>query len=187
MRFQKNSALCIAILAVRSAFAADSVPPANPDPFPAFRTAPAKPPAADAARSLPPGDPIPRPATPPSLLPDEIPIPTKRPAPVKPPGAGKPGTALKPQATAEEFDLLIRYRKARNVAEMNEKVRAAWDDSRDAKTDLRKRETLKHYYDVLFAKMLAVDRGIALLVDQRHKAENTRLTQTQIAPTVPTE
>ena len=106
---------------------------------------------------------------------------------MKPPGAGKPGTALKPQVTAAEFDLLIRYRKARNVAEMNEKVRAAWDDSRDAKTDLRKRLALQRYYAVLFAQMLTVDRGIALLVDQRHKAETARLTQTHIAPTIETE
>ncbi len=187
MRFSKHLALWFAIFAVRSAFAADPAPAGNPEPSPLLPLAPAKAPAADPDKLLPLGDPIPRPTTTPSLLPDEIPAATKRPASGRPPAAEKPGTALKPQATAAELDLRIRYRKARNVAETNGKVRAAWDDSRDAKTDHAKRQTLKRYYDVLFAQMLTVDRGIAPLVEERRKAEFAVLTQTHIAPTVPTE
>ena len=188
MRFQKILALFFSMLAVRSAFAADGAPPVNPDLAPSFLTAPAKSPATDAERTSPLVDPIPRPTAPPSLLPDEIPAPaTRQPEPQKPPATGKSGALGKPQATAAEFDLRIRYQKARNVAEMNEKVRAAWNDSRDVKTDLQKRQALKRYYDVLFAQMLTVDRGIAPLVEQRHKAENARLTQSHIAPTVETE
>ena len=188
MRFQKNLVLFFSVVAVRSAFAADRAPSVNPEPLPSVLTAPAKSPAANPESTPAPADPIPRPAAPPSLLPDEIPAAAaRRPGPPKPAAPGKPGGSLKPQATAAEFDLRIRYRKARNVAEINDRVRAAWDDSRDAKTDLQKRQTLRRYYDVLFAQMLSVDRGIAPLVEQRHKAENARLTQSRIAPTVESE
>jgi hypothetical protein len=86
-----------------------------------------------------------------------------------------------------ELELRIRFQKARNIADASEKVRAAWDSSRNLKTDYAKRQALKHYYDVLFAQMLVVDRGIAPLVEQRRKTEIAGLTQTQIAPTVPRE
>ncbi len=159
----------------------------NPDPVPLDLSGPAKLRAASPdARPL--EDPIPQTAVPPSLLPDDIPpAPARRTAPPRPETPGKIGGSLKPQVTAAEFDLRIRYRQARNVAEASEAVRAAWDGSREAKTDLRKRQALRHYYDVLFAKMVAMDRAIAPLVEQRHKAENARLTQSQIAPTVDAE
>ena len=187
MRFSKHLTLWFAIFAVRFASADEPVPSGNPAPSPPLPLAPAIAPAADPDKLLPLGDPIPRPAATPSLLPDEIPAAAKRPPSGRPPAPGKPGTSLKPQATAAELDLRIRYRKARNVAETNGKVRAAWDDSREAKTDHDKRQTLKRYYDVLFAQMLTVDRGIAPLVEERRKAEFAPLTQTRIAPTVPVE
>ena len=187
MRFQKIPALFLTILSACSASAADPVASENANPPPAFLTAPVKLPAADADRMPPLGDPIPRPTTTPSLLPDEIPTPAKRPPLTKPSAPGKPGTSLKPQATAAEFDLRLRYRKARNAAEANGKVRAAWDISRDAKTDQAKRDALKRYYEVLFAQMLTVDRSIAPLVEDRRKAETAALTQTHIAPTSPVE
>ncbi len=187
MYFQKIPAFFFAILAVRSALAADPVASDEVKPPPAFLTAPAKLPPPDADRPLPLGDSVPRPTTPPSLLPDEIPTPAKRAPLTKQPAPGKPSTMLKPQATAAEFDLRLRYRKARNVAESNENVRAAWEISRDAKTDQGKRQALKRYYEVLFARMLTLDRGIAPLVEDRRKAETAALSQTHIAPTVPSE
>ena len=186
MRFQKNLALCIALVALRAAFAGEPVPSGNPVPSPPLPSIPAKPPATEAGKTLSLGEPIPRPTAPPSLLPDEIPDRATRPGPVKLPPARKPAAGLKPQATAAELDQRIRYSKARNVAEANGGVRAAWEESRDAKTDQAKRDALKRYYDRLFAQMLAVDRGIAPLIEQRHKAEAAALTQKQIAPTVPT-
>ena len=187
MRFQKNLALCFAIAAVRSAPAGEPVPARNPDPSPALPTPPTKVPAIDAEKILPLGDPLPRPAPAPSLLPDEIPIGVKRPASADPLATTKPGAIKKPQAAALELDLRVRYRKARNLAETNDQVRAAWEDSRDAKNDYGKRQALKRYYDLLFAKMLSADRGIAPLVEQRRKAETAALTQTRIAPTVATD
>jgi hypothetical protein len=63
----------------------------------------------------------------------------------------------------------------------------AWEETRYPKSDQQKREALRRYYDLLFAKMLGVDRGIATLVEARRKAETATLTQTRIAPTIPNE
>lgn len=179
MRFSKLPALCLAIFAARTAPAADPAPARNPEPLPSFLTAPAKPFTPDADKTLPLGDPIPRPGAAPSLLPDEIPPAVRRPAAAK-----KPGTAGKPQATPADLEMRIRYAKARNAAETNAQVRAAWEDSRNTGTDLEKRQALKRYYDLLFAKMLGADRGIAALVEEKRKARTGALTQVRIAPTV---
>jgi hypothetical protein len=187
MRISKNLTPWLALAAVCSALAAQPVPPRNPDPLPPSPAAPASAPAANVGKLLQLDDPVPLPSPPPSLIPDDIPTGTKRPSPANPPARGKQSPAVKPQATAADLDLRIRYRKARSVAETNEKVRAAWDDSRAARTDYAKRAALKRYYELLYAKMLTVDRDIAPLVDQRRKAGIATLTQTQIAPTVPNE
>ena len=152
---------------------------AEPVPAP-----PAKPPAAQTEQILPREDSAFRPASRPSLLPDEIPSPATPPAAS---GAKRETVPTPLASTASELDLRIRYRKARNIAEANDKVRAAWDESRAARTDHGKRQALKRYQSFLFAKMLSFDRGIAPLVEQRRKAENFLLEQTHIAPTVPFE
>ena len=189
MRFSKNMIPWLAVAAACSAFAAKPVPAGDPAPLPPIPATPAAPvtPRATDPDLLQLDKPVPRPETPPSLLPDDIPAAMPRPSPARPPAGERPGPVPKQQAAAAELDLRIRYRKARNVADANEKVRAAWEDSRDAKTDHAKRQALKRYYDLLFARMLSVDRGIAPLVKQRRDAETAALTQTQVAPTVPIE
>ena len=184
MRLQNIPAACafaIALLAMRPAFAADPAPPSNPDASPA-KAAPA-----DLDKPLPLGDPNPLPPPTPSLLPDEIPPRAKRPAKMDPPAATKPAAKLKQESTAAELDLRVRYRKVRNIAETSDRVRAAWEETRYPKNDQQKRDALRRYYDLLFAKMLSMDRGIAPLVEERRKAETATLTQTRIAPTVRTE
>ena len=166
------------MFAVSCVLGADPAPAGKQEQQPTFLLTPPKAPA------LPLGDPIPRPTAPPSLLPDEIPTNTKQPMPPGAPTFTRPSATMKPQTTAADLELRVRYRKARNAAETNAQVRAAWEDSRAAKTDLVRREALKRYYDLLFAKMLGADRGIATLVEQRHKAEVAALSQTRIAPTV---
>ena len=157
--------LSIALFAVRPAIAAD------PDPAKVLPSDPEKMPQFD--------DAISRPAPPPSLLPDEIPQRPKRTDKPNP----KPEAKTK-QDTAADMDLRVRYRKARNIAETTDKIRAAWEQTRYAKCDQDKRDALRRYYDLLFAKMVSMDRGIAPLVEERQKAETFRLTQTRIAPTV---
>ena len=184
MRLQNIPAavvLTIALLAVRPAFAADPAPTGNPE------ATPAKASPADPDKALPLDDPSPRPSTPPSLLPDEIPPRAKRPEKMGPPAGTKPEAKRKQETTAAKLDLRVRYRKARNIAETSDRVRAAWEETRYPKSDQQKRDALRRYYDLLFAKMLGMDQGIAPLVEERRKAETALLTQTRIAPTVRTE
>ena len=121
----------------------------------------------------------------PSLMPEGIPPALKRPFFPKAPDAKKPSPTLRTPETAADLDQRIRYRKARSIAESDAKVRAAWEESRAAKTDYAKRQALKRYYDTLYGKMLALDSGIAPLVEQRRDPKQASLDQLQIAPTVP--
>ncbi len=132
-----------------------------------------------------PGEPLPlNPSVPPptparSLLPDRI-RPTAKPLL---PVVGKGSAILRPPATSAELDMRIRYRQARTIAESDGNVRAAWEESRAAKTDYAKRMALKRYYDSLFARILSIDRGVAPFVEQRKRYEVMVLDQSRIAPT----
>ena len=191
MRLHKNTvpaiAITIALLALCPVFAAEPVPSGNSDGAQVSPATPAKSPVTDAEKTLPLADPIPLPALPPSLLPDEIPPRAKRVDRMEPPARVKPDAKLKQQAAAAEIDLRIRYSKARNIAETSDRVRLAWEETRYPKSDQEKRDALRRYYDLLFAKMLSVDRGIAALVEERRKAGTAMLVQTRIAPTVRNE
>jgi len=197
MRLQKFPASCpaiLALIAVNAALAADPTPADSPDAPPKFRDVPAKTTTKDtekkdAEKALPLGDPAQAAPPLPSLLPDDIPRAQRPAGPAGPgtPAPDKPGFALKPKVTADDIDLRVRYRKARNIAEGNDKVRSAWEYSRYPRTDEEKRQALRRYYDLLFSQMLAVDRGIAPLVEKSRKAQTAALMQTKIAPTVPNE
>jgi len=122
----------------------------------------------------------------PSLVPPGIPVPQKNPpVAAKTSAPKKPTSTLRPPETAVDLDQRIRYRKARSIAESDPKVLAAWDASRAAKTDYAKRQAMKHYYEVLYERMLAVDRGIAILIAERKAPKEASFDQIQIAPTVP--
>jgi hypothetical protein len=142
-------------------------------------------PASDAAKALPLAEPAPRLEPLPLLLPDQILPPSKPQRQPVPPQPRKLGSTLRPPTTALDLELRIRYRKARNIAESDPKVREAWESSRVAGTDYEKRQALKRYYDVLYGRMLSIDRGIAPLVDGRKRDQAVALEQLQIAPTVP--
>lgn len=187
MRLLKNIVIWIGVAAAGSALAADPVPTANPEKLPELPAAPAKASAPNAGKVLQLDEPVPAPTAPPSLLPDDIPVARKIPSRPNRTTSEKPGAVPNPREAGAELELRIRYRKARNVAETNDKVRAAWEDSRQVKTEYAKRQSLKRYYELLFARMLSVDRGLASFIEKQRKAEFAVLTQTQIAPTVPNE
>jgi len=113
-----------------------------------------------------------------SVLPDDVPPPTKR-GPDQP----RTRTALKPPTTSADLDLRIRYRQARTRSATDPAVQAAWEDSRVAKTDFDKREAMKRYYNTLYKKMLALDKSIAPLVTERQRVALHRLDQTRVEPT----
>jgi hypothetical protein len=94
---------------------------------------------------------------------------------------------LLPPVTSTDLELRIRYRKARTVAERDPAVVAAFEASRVAKTDYAKREALKTYYSLIRNKVLALDRGVAPVLDERHSYSMRRLEQNRVEPTDPTE
>jgi hypothetical protein len=94
-------------------------------------------------------------------------------------------TTLLPPVTSSDLDLRIRYRKARTFAEQDPAVVSAWEASRSAKTDYAKREALKTYYTLIQRKVLAVDRGVASVINERHNFAMRRLDQTRVEPTDP--
>lgn len=109
--------------------------------------------------------------------------------PTKPPKADpsrdKNRSTLLPPSTSNDLDLRIRYRKARTIAERDPAVIAAWDASRTARTDYAKRAALTRYYELIRAKVLSVDRGVASVLEERHAFTMKRLTQTRVAATQP--
>ena len=181
----KSSPLLLALLCVTPVLAGEPAKiekPATPPPTPLPLV---KNPTAEADKLFPLAarPPVAEPL--PSLMPEEIPPALKRPVFPKAPDAKKPSPAFRTPETAADLDQRIRYRKARNIAESDAKVRAAWEESRAAKTDYEKRQSLKRYYDALFGKMLAIDRGIAPLVEKSKEPKQASLDQLKIAPTVP--
>jgi hypothetical protein len=158
---------------------------AKPAPLPEAAPAAATNPAAGTSKAPATTETAPKAEPLPSLLPDQIlppPVPRPQPQALRP---ARSGSTLRPPTTALDLELRIRYSKARAIAESDPKVRAAWDRSRAAATDYEKRTALKSYYDALFRRMLAIDRGIAPLVDGRRRDQTGSLEQMQIAPTVP--
>jgi hypothetical protein len=112
-------------------------------------------------------------------------------APARKNSGSKPGTppkdssTLKPPTTSAELDARIRYRQAHTRASNDAAIKALWAESRVARTDYEKRETLKAYYTALYRKMLAMDKGIATIVEERKRVALGKLSQTRIDPTDP--
>ena len=97
----------------------------------------------------------------------------------------KDRTTLLPPTTANDLDLRIRYRKARTFAEQSPAAVAAWEESRTAKTDYEKRESLKRYYEIIRVKVLAADPAVAPILNERHAHSVKALIQTRVDPTDP--
>ena len=96
-------------------------------------------------------------------------------------------TTLLPPVNSEDLEMRIRYRKARTFAERDAAVVAAWDASREARADYAKREALKRYYDLIQAKIKAVDPVVAGALGERYDKAMKRLSQTRVEPTDPNE
>lgn len=60
-----------------------------------------------------------------------------------------------------------------------------WERAQAATTEYEKREALKSYYKLLYARMSKLDRSVIKLIDQRQQLSLRRLEQTRIDPTEP--
>jgi hypothetical protein len=187
----KSLSLLFAFALASPAFAQDPAAPDAPAPAPA--ATPASP--AAAPTDLPPlPDPVP--GGEPGELMRNQPGGRLKPAPqgessLVPQGIVRPGerpkgrSTLRPPTTSAELTARIRFREAHSRAANDPKIQALWDESRQAPTDGHKREALRRYYTALYSRILAVDKSVAPLVEERRRVSLHRLDQTRIDPTDP--
>ena len=121
----------------------------------------------------------------PSLMPEGI-DPVGKPDKAKPGWLPKGHSTYQAPKTANDLDLRIRYRQAESRVLEDSALKALWQQSRTARTDYAKRDALRTYYRLMFQKMVAVDKGILPLVQDRERFTMNRLDQTRVEPTDPT-
>jgi hypothetical protein len=112
----------------------------------------------------------------PFLIPGAIVRPQERP---------KTRSTLKPPTTSADLAARIRYREAHTRAANDPKIQALWEESRRVETDGQKRDSLRRYYGALYSRILALDKTVAPLVEDRRRVSLKRLEQTRIEPTDP--
>lgn len=127
-----------------------------------------------------------KPAAPtPAAEPEVTLIPEQIPQNAKPAAAPKAIEKSKTEQSAEELLERIHFREARVKALRDPKVQAEWDSAAKAKTDYDKREALKRYYKLLYARILKIDSSVKKTADLREAAALRRLEQTRIDATEP--
>ena len=122
----------------------------------------------------------------PSLMPEGI-NPVGKSDTTKPGYLPKGHSTYRPPTTSTDLDLRIRYRQAQRRVQDDPALQALWRQSRTARTDYVKRDVLRSYYKLMFQKMLATDKGIFPLVQDRERYTLNRLDQTRVEPTDPTD
>jgi hypothetical protein len=88
-------------------------------------------------------------------------------------------------AAADEVKQRIRLREAKTKAQRDPAVMAEWTRSTEVKTDYEKREALKSYYRLLYARMARIDPSLKAPIALQLQQNLARLEQTRIAPTQP--
>jgi hypothetical protein len=152
-------------------------------------------PAKDVPVTPPPAQPVP----PADLMPaQELPTPSPTPdatlTPEIPSGTTeKPkGTAIeqpkgekksKTEAAADALDIQVRLRKAKTRAIKDPEAQALWDNSLTAKTDWEKRDSLKRYYRIVYARMEKFEPKLKKEIEERRAFSLRRLEQNRIQPT----
>lgn len=104
---------------------------------------------------------------------------------VRPQERPKTRSTLKPPTTSADLAARIHYREAHSRAVNDPKIQALWEESRRVPTDGQKRDSLRRYYGALYSRILALDKTVAPLVEERRRVSLRRLEQTRIEPTDP--
>ena len=111
--------------------------------------------------------------TTPQALPSDLPLIPETPAAIeKPRGtalpegpgptkAGKKDKKSSTESTETDVAERIRFREAKTKALRDPAVQAQWQRSTRAETDFEKREALKSYYSLLFARIGRIDRTLS--------------------------
>lgn len=99
------------------------------------------------------------------------------------------GPPAPPTVTENKFDkdrkLQVRYQEVKLQALKDPAVRSLNDQAEKAKTDEMKRQALREYYRLLFAKMTAIDANLKMKCDTMEQAYLRRLGQYRVAPSIP--
>ena len=130
---------------------------------------------------------LPSPIAPPAEKPEALPL-----IPDTPDTAEKPkGSAIKQpkqdktSASEDELGARLRLREIKTKALEDAKIQSEWDRAHAAKTDLAKREAMKSYYTLLYAKMEKLDGSLHKRIAELKTEAIKRLTQHNIDPTDP--
>ena len=89
----------------------------------------------------------------------------------------------KTEAAADALEVQVRLRTAKTRAIKDPEVQAMWENSLVAKTDWEKRDSLKRYYRLMYARMEKFEPKLKKEIDERRTASLRRLEQTRIRPT----
>jgi hypothetical protein len=108
-----------------------------------------------------------------ALIPDERPI---APPPVPPSFES---------AQEKERQLSIRYREVRVQVEKDPKVISLFEQAEKAKTFEDQKAAMREYYRLLFKKIAAVDKSLAVKCKVMETAYLRRLAQERLEPTIP--
>lgn len=112
----------------------------------------------------------------PSLMPDEMP------QGLVPPVVRR-DKKTKTEEVEEEYVRRVRFRQAQTRAVADPAVQAEWEIAKVAKTDYEKREAMKRYYKLLFARVRKLDGTVKEEADRREAAAISRLEQHRVAAT----
>lgn len=94
-----------------------------------------------------------------------------------------PDQKTKTEIAAEEMADRIRYRRARTKALNDPAVQGELARAQAARTDYEKREALKSYYKLLYARMAKIDPSLKSRIAVDSQSSLWRLTQKRISAT----
>lgn len=93
----------------------------------------------------------------------------------------------KTSAAEDELGARLRMREIRTLALKDAKIQSEWDRAHAVKTDFEKREAMKSYYTLLYAKMQKLDGSLQKRIAELKSISIKRLTQHNIDPTDPVD
>jgi hypothetical protein len=94
----------------------------------------------------------------------------------------------KPSVTAAAIEAQkarVRFREAKTKALRDPAIVAEWENSRRARTDFEKRESLKRYFNLLYTRMKKLDGTLETQIEQQQRRSLARLEQRRIEATEP--
>jgi hypothetical protein len=100
-------------------------------------------------------------------------------------GAATKGKKSSTEAAIDDLQERIRYRQAKTRALNDPAVQNAWDRAHATRTDVERRDALKAYYKLFYARVLRIDGTLKQRVAQSAERARRRLTQTRIDPSEP--